>query len=280
MRNLIQLLWKYNFLLLFILLQVFCFYRIIDEQKFHKAAVLNSSNAMVANAMQKVNEVKDYLWLRENNAYLAAENARLKAYDSTLFFDLSTHKSGTVDSAYAIQYQFIVAKVVNNTIHNRNNFITVNKGFANGIEPDMGVISASGAVGVVKDVSEHFSTIQSLLHSKTRASVKLKSGFYGPLTWDGSHPQRATLSEIPANVKVNVGDTVVTTAFSTIFPEGVMVGRVLSVKPGSGGDFLKITVALSTNFSNLSHVYIVTNKFKIEQKTLEAKTDSIDKNGN
>lgn len=280
MRNLIQLLWKYNFLLLFITLQTFCFYRIVDEQKYHKAAVLNASNEVIASSMQKINDVKDYLWLRENNALLAAENAKLKAYDSTLFFNLSTKKSSIVDTTYAIQYQYIEAKVVNNATHNRNNFITLNKGIANGIEPDMGVISAGGAVGVVKDVSQHYSTVQSLLHSKTRASVKLKSGFYGPLTWDGSHPQRATLSEIPANVKVNVGDTVVTTAFSTIFPEGVMVGKVLSVTPGSGGDFLKITVALSTNFTNLSYVYVVTNKFKWEQKNLEAKTDSTDKNGN
>jgi rod shape-determining protein MreC len=280
MRNLIQLLWNNNFFLLFVLLQGVCFYLIVDEQKFHKATVLNSANASVARIMTTVNEAKDYLSLRENNELLATENARLKMLDSTKFFELGTQHFTLKDTAYAIQYTYTVAKVVNNNFNKRNNFLTLNKGLANGITPDMGVISASGVVGVVKDVSEHYATVQSILHSKTKASVRLKNGFYGPLTWDGTDPKFATLSDISANVPVHKGDTVITTSFSTIFPEGIMVGRVEKVEANPGGDYLKILVRLSTNFNNLSFVYIVNNKFKIEQQKLEAKTDSIDKNGN
>ncbi len=253
---------------------------IVDEQKYHQAAVFNSANETAATVLQSINQVKEYLALRQNNELLAIENAKLKAMDSTMFFDLSTTRFNFSDTTYAIQYTYTVAKVVNNSINNRNNFLTLDKGSANGIKPDMGVISAGGAVGVVKDVSEHFCTVQSLLHSKTKASVRLTNGFYGPLTWDGSNSQYATLSEIPANLKVNKGDTVITTAFSTIFPEGVMIGKVSKVEVGTAGDFLKITVQLATNFSNLSYVYIVNNKFKLEQKKLESKTDSLDKNGN
>ncbi len=280
MRNLIQLLWNNNFFLLFVLLQGVCFYLIVDEQKYHKASVLNSANASVAKIMTTVNEAKDYLALRENNELLATENALLRMFDSSKFFDLGTQRLTLKDSIYAIQYSYTVAKVVNNNINKRNNFLTLNKGSANGITPDMGVISASGVVGVVKDVSEHYATVQSILHSKTKASVRLKNGFYGPLTWDGTDPKFATLSDISANVPVHKGDTVITTSFSTIFPEGIMVGRVEKVEANPGGDYLKITVRLSTNFNNLSFVYIINNKFKIEQQKLEAHTDSVDNNAN
>lgn len=280
MRNLFLLLWKYNFLLLFLLLQGLSFYLIVDEQKFHQAAVLNSSNATIAQVLETVNQVKKYLALSENNELLAAENAKLKALDSTKFFDLRTQQFTFKDTVYALQYTYTVAGVVNNSISKRNNFLTLDKGSANGITPDMGVICAGGVVGVVKDVSEHYCTVQSILHSKTKASVRLKSGFYGPLTWDGSNPQIAMLGDIPANVKVNKGDTVITTSFSTLYPEGVMVGKVEKAEASTAGDVLKITVRLSTNFSNLSYVYIVNNKFKLEQQNLEAKTDSADKNGN
>lgn len=280
MRNLFLLLWKYNFLLLFILLQSISFYLIVDEQKYHQAAVLNSANATVARVLEKVNQVKKYLALSENNELLAIENAKLKALDSTKFFDLRTQQFTFKDTTYALQYTYTVAGVVNNSVSKRNNFLTLDKGSVNGIKPDMGVICAGGVVGVVKDVSEHYSTVQSILHSKTKASVRLKSGFYGPLTWDGMNQQIATLGDIPANVKVVKGDTVITTSFSTLYPEGVMVGRVEKVEASTAGDVLKITVRLSTNFSNLSYVYIVNNKFKIEQQNLEAKTDSADKNGN
>ncbi len=280
MRNLFLLIWQNNFFILFILLQGVSFYLIVDEQKFHQASVLNSANSTVANIMATVNQAKDYLALRENNELLAAENAELKKTDSTKFFDLSTQQAVVTDTNYLIQYTYTVAKVVNNNFNKRNNFLTLNKGTKNGVYPDMGVISAAGVVGVVKDVSEHFATVQSILHSKTKASVRLKNGFYGPLTWDGTDPRFATLSDISANVQVHKGDTVITTSFSTLFPEGVMVGRVEKVEANPGGDYLKITVRLSTNFNNLSYVYVVNNKLKLEQQKLEAKTDSIDKNAN
>ncbi|MEO8146481.1 MAG: rod shape-determining protein MreC [Bacteroidia bacterium] len=280
MRNLFQLLWNNNFFLLYVILQGVCFYLIVDEQKYHQAAVLNSANSSVAKIMSTVNEAKVYLALRQNNESLALENAQQKAFDSTKFFDTRTQTFTIKDTAYLIQYTYTPAKVVNNNTNKRNNFLTLDKGLANGIRPDMGVISAGGAVGVVKDVSEHFATVQSLLHSKTKASVRLKNGFYGPLTWDGVDPKFATISDISANVPVHKGDTIITTSFSTLFPEGILVGHVEKVEANPAGDFLKITVRLSANFSNLSYVYIVNNKFKLEQQQLEAHTDSVDKNAN
>lgn len=280
MRNLFQLLWNNNFFLLFVILQGACFYLIVDEQKYHQAAVLNSANSSVAKIMTTVNQAKEYLALRQNNELLATENAQLKALDTTKFFDLQTKQATIKDSTYTIQYTYTVAKVVNNNSNKRNNFLTLDKGLANGIKPDMGVISAGGVVGVVKDVSEHFATVQSILHSKTKASVRLKNGFYGPLTWDGVDPKFATLSDISANVLVHKGDTIITTSFSTLFPEGILVGYVEKVEANPAGDYLKIKVRLSTNFTNLSYVYIVNNKFKLEQQKLEALTDSVDKNAN
>jgi len=271
MRLLFLLIWRNNFTLFFILLEVLCFYLVARNNRFQQASVLNATNQMVTTTMEGVNYVRDYIHLRENNIALSQENAMLRSRLQDTRY--STERSNTFinDSSYFQQYTYITAKVVNNSIHHRNNYITLNKGTLQGIRPEMGVITTNGIAGIVNQVSAHYCTVMSLLHSKTNLSAMIRrNGFFGSLKWEGDDPTVAYLYEIDKTVPVKAGDTVQTTSFSSIFPAGIPIGKVVSTKVEPGSPFHKIKVRLFTNFGNLSHVYIVNNLLKKEQQVLEA----------
>jgi rod shape-determining protein MreC len=178
------------------------------------------------------------------------------------------------DTLYRQKYTYTSCKVVNNSTNRRNNFLTLDKGSNQGIRNNMAVITSTGVVGQVKDVSENFCTVMSLLNSKTTISSKIrKDGSYGPLTWDGADFRYATLHDIPTHVRLVKGDTIVTSAYSLTFPENIMVGTVESFERKSGEYFFTVQVKLSTEFKKLSHVYIVNNILKQEQEELEKKSE-------
>lgn len=252
---------------------------VIRNNNFQQVSVFNSTNKVVASVLEAVNYVKEYINLKENNASLARENSNLKSLLPDTWYENRALRTMVKDTIKSQQYTYITARVVNNSINRRSNYLTLDKGSLQGIEKDMGVISSAGVVGIVKDVSKHYCTVMSVLHKNTRISTRFKSNnYFGSLEWDGADSREATLLEIAKHVKFNVGDTLVTTVYSAIFPEGVMVGVVKDSELKPGDNFYKITVELSTNFSNLSHVYIVDNLLKQEQKMLESNTVSKDDN--
>ena len=131
--------------------------------------------------------------------------------------------------------------MINNSVNKRNNYLTLDKGSEHGIKSEMGVISSTGVVGIVKDVSAHYCTVMSLLHKNTRLSARFRnSGYFGSVTWDGDDPTKAQLNEIPKHVTFNVGDTIVATRYSSIFPEGVIIGAVSGSSSTPGGNFHQI----------------------------------------
>ena len=279
MRNLFILLWRNHFTLLFLLLWTFCFYLVIKNNNFQQVSVFNSTNKVVATVMEGVNYIKEYINLKENNANLARENANLKTLMPESFYEVSALKQVVQDTLRKQQYAYINAQVVNNSVNRRNNYLTLDKGSLHGINKDMGVISSTGVVGIVKDVSDHYCTVMSVLHKNTRISTRFsKSNYFGSLIWEGENPRLATLTDIAKHVKFKTGDTLVTTMYSSIFPEGIMVGTVMGSDIRKGENFYRIHVVLSTNFSNLSHVYVVVNLMKDEQLRLEAETLSKDDN--
>ncbi len=272
MRLLFLLLWRNNFTLLFILLQSLCLYLLIRNNRFQQASVFNATNAVVTTTMEGVNYVKEYIHLRDNNNLLAEENAKLRALLSDSHYNPNQNTVDITDSIHEQQYSYLEAKVINNSIHHRNNFITLNKGRLQGVSPEMGVITEKGVVGIVNHVSDHYCTVMSLLHKETNVSAMIKRNkFFGSLKWDGKNPSYAYLNEIDKTVPVMKGDTVVTTSFSTVFPAEIMIGKVVETLTEPGSPFFKIKVKLSLNFGNLSHVYIVKNLFKQEQELLELK---------
>jgi rod shape-determining protein MreC len=271
MRLLFLLLWRNNFTLLFILLQAFCIYLIIRNNRFQQASAFNATNAVVTTTMEGVNYVKDYIHLREVNTVLSEENARLRTLlQEAKYVDDSTTRQAQ-DTVALQQYIYLPAHVVNNAVNHRNNFITLNRGSLQGVKPEMAVITSNGVVGIVNHVSEHYCTVMSLLHKEIKISAKIRrNGFFGSLTWDGEDPAYVTLNEIDKTVPVQKGDTIVTTSFSDYFPANIMIGTVTENKIEPGSPFYKIRVKLSMSFKNLSHVYIVKSLLKEEQQTLES----------
>jgi len=210
----------------------------------------------------------DYFSLRRENKRLVEENV---LYRNQLKRDwtIRDFEEFTIqDSAYKQLYTYIEASVINNSVNKNHNYIILDKGRENGIEPDMAVISEKGVVGIVKSVSENFSTVLSVLNLNFRVSGKFKNQkYFGPVTWNGRDPGVVLLNEILHHVPVNRGDTIVTSGYSYIFPEGIAIGKVknYSLK----GNFYRIEIDLFTNFRNLSQVYVVKNLQKQELLELE-----------
>lgn len=264
------LLKNYAFLL-FLLLEVISFIFIFNFNTYQRARYLNSSNKVTATIYNSYNAIGSYFSLASVNRKLAKENAMLKSLISDLPYVKVTPysvilKAEVTDSLY----RFISAKVINNSVDKQDNYITLNKGRKHGIKPDQGIINSEGIVGVVTQVSESFSLGFSVLNKRWGASAKLKkSGTFGPLAWDGSDPKYANLTGIPFHVEVAVGDTVVTSSYSSVFPEGIMIGTIHSIEQPPGDNYYTILVELAVDFRALSYVDVVENLKKDEIKALE-----------
>jgi rod shape-determining protein MreC len=275
MRNLILFIWKHSFVFSFLLLETICFYLVVQNNNFQKASFINSANGVVVGVLETEKNVEDYFYLKSYNEDLLKENAELRSR-STASFSMIVNDSYSVnDTTYNQKYTYTSCKVVNNSINRRNNYLTLNKGAKQGIKHDMAVITSTGVVGVVKDVSENFCTVMSLLHSKSTISSKIKkNGFFGPLTWEGENFSYATLNDIPSHVQLVKGDTIVTSAYSLAFPENIMIGTVESLERKPGAIFFTVKIKLSTDFKKLNYVYVVNNLQKVEQEELEKHSES------
>lgn len=271
MRNVFLFLWRHNFTLLFLLLEVIAFVLIFSANNYHSTAFGVFATKTSGNFYAVVNNSKEYLTLKEENDLLAAENERLLNNQLSSFVSQFADTQNIDDTLFLQKYQYLSAKVINNTINLRNNFLILDKGKKHGIEKDMGVVNASGVVGIVKDVSDNFCSVVSLLHKETRISSQIRgTGFFGIIVWEGYDPNYATLSDIPALLKINIGDTIETRESSTIFPTGVTIGVIESFDTSNDGNFYTIKVKLSTRFADLTHVYLVKNLLKQEQLMLES----------
>ena len=174
------------------------------------------------------------------------------------------------DSTHMQHYTYVPVKVINNSTQRRNNYLTINKGILQGVEPEMAVISSNGIVGIVKDVSKDFASVISVLHKNSSISARLsENGYFGSLIWDGRDPRIAQLTDIPHHVTIKEGMTVETSGFSSMFPRGIPVGKVLSSDIASGDNFHTIDVELNTDMNSISMVYVVNNLMRIEQRQLE-----------
>ena len=278
MRNLWIFISKYNAFFLFIVFFVFSIILVVSYNPFQKTATLNTSNQFIGNIYAKVDLWKGYFSLNETNELLARENANLRALLKQSYFDTEVQAGTVRDTAREPRYRYIEARVINNSIHQKNNYITLNRGSAQGVERGMGVISSRGVVGIVLHVSPHFSTVQSVLHSDTRISASLENSHaFGSLVWGENNPDPkvAYLKDIPNHVPVTKGERVLTSGYS-LFPEGILIGKVLETGIASGDSFFDIRLALNNDFSTLQYVYVVSDDLRGEQEALEAENQAED----
>jgi len=272
MRNLLIFISKYNAFFFFIIFFAFSLSLVLRNNSFQRASVLNSSNVLIGQSYQRINSLRDYLSLKQVNDSLAKENARLRSQLETSFYVDGVEQKTVKDTNKLQQYTFIVAQVVNNSIHQKNNSITIDRGRRHGIKSGMGVMGPSGVIGIVSNVSEHYSTIQSLLHQDTRISARIaENQAFGSLVWgqEGFDPQVAVLRDIPNHVDVKKGYRIITSGYSSLFPADIPIGTVLISRKKNGEASSDIKVELSTDFSTLSYVYVINNIMAAERTELE-----------
>ncbi|RHR83009.1 rod shape-determining protein MreC [Odoribacter sp. AF15-53] len=270
MKEIIKLILKYHFTIIFILLEIVSFSLIIRHNEYQRAIFSESASILFGNISAIATDVKNYFRLKETNESLANENILLKNRLEQYELSRDTIVQGTFMQDSIPVYEYIGAKLVNATFNRTKNYLTLDRGLKNGIWKEMGVCSPDGIVGLVQDLSGQFAIVIPLINVDSRISAKIKkNSYYGSLQWDGVDYRYSYLNDIPYHVEVNEGDTIVTSGLSKIFPEGITVGYVESVDKETA-NFLKIKVRLAVDFKRLDYVYVILNNKKNEQTGLEA----------
>lgn len=269
MRNLLNFLSRYSNVLIFLLLEAVSVWLIVNAEGYQSSRFLGAIRGSTHYLERKIAGISEYVGLRDENNRLAAENLALlqtlEAFRRTEAPDIYPYAVRRTE----VQFKYLSARIINNSVNKQRNFISLNKGRNDGIEPEMAVIGPDGVVGIVVSVSDNFSYVMSVLNLDFRMSVRLKkSGYFGSLSWDGMSVGKARLSEIPYHVSVAVGDTVETSGFSAIFPHGIPVGTIADIDD-RGGDFYRIVLDLFTEFRKLNYVYLIKSVSAEELKLLE-----------
>jgi len=271
MRNLLIFITKYNAFFLFVIFELIALTIYIKYNSFQKATFVSSTSEVTGAMYTQVNGMKDYLHLKDVNDSIARENALLRKQLKSSFYTDTAVKHEITDSVYKQQYTFISAKVINNSVNRSTNYITINRGSKQGVAKGMGVICSSGLVGKVISVGEHLSLVQSLLHKDSRFSAMLANNKeIGYIEWsDDLDPRKGILKDVSNNAQPKVGEQVVTSQYS-LFPAGIVIGKVSNLHTRQGGYSLNMEVALAVDFSKLQYVNVVVNKLAQEQAGLEA----------
>jgi rod shape-determining protein MreC len=273
MERIVLFLYHYRAFFTFLMLEFFCSWLIVQNNQYQGAHFFNSSNSFVAQVNGFSQSVSEYFSLREVNQMLAEENTLLrKNLEQRNQSGLGPQQRVVTDSAVIKRFDFISAKVVNNSVSRFTNFITINKGSDEGIESGMAVISPQGVVGKVKMTSKHFSVITSILNIDLMVSgVMKRTGYFGTIQWDGGDPDYTKLNFIPRHVQPIAGDTIVTSGYSGVFPEGIMIGTISDKKLAEGAPFYELRVKLAPDFRNLTYVSVVKSNLLPELDSLEQK---------
>ncbi len=270
MRNLLNFIARYYFVFTFLFLEVISFLLIAHTHNHQQTYFLHSGNAISGFFLNKAENITSYLALKQTNEILAKENARMLHMVNSSFEKKDTMVFYQKDTMLIRRFTFLNAKVINNSVTRRNNFITLNKGYHDGIENDMGVITLNGVVGIVKNVSRNYSSVISFLHQDMQISVRIKKNDHiGTLTWEGGDYRKASMAYIPSHVELQPGDTIITSGFSRMFPEGIFIGTINDFEIRRGENFFTAGIDLALDFNTLSHVYVVNDLMAEELEYIE-----------
>ena len=244
---------------------------LVQNNRYQAGQVKRFYNEISGAIFGEYNNLTNYFNLRRSNLALVTENAYLRTHiaQSYQMFDRKTFIVN--DTIYRLQYEYIQVKIISNSTNKRNNYLMINKGSNHGIKVGMAVISPTGVVGIVKVVSNNFSSVMSLLHSDSRISAKIKRNNFstGSVSWNGRTPGISQMVEVPPHIHVQVGDTIITSGFSLDFPEGIFIGTVSHIHTRPGDNFHTLDIKLSTDFHTIDHVYVVRNLARGELQELQ-----------
>lgn len=270
MRNLILLLSRTQAFILFILLESVCFYLIIQNNHIHRSTFVNSANEISGRFYQKTNNLRSYFRLKRLNDSLLTENQQLQTKLHKLLFVEDNRVPAINTSKLDSNYIFIATRVINNSTYKVSNYLTLNRGKNDGLDDKMGVVSAQGVVGIIRNVSANFASVISILHKEINISAKIQdSNYRGFIVWNKKDHTKVQLNDIPFHVNVKIGDKVVTTGYSSYFPENVLIGAISDYKVEEGTGLYSIEVSLATNMKTLQYVYAIQYMQKEEKLELE-----------
>lgn len=272
MRNLIDFFVRNRAWFVFIFYMILSSILLFNNNPYQQSVYLTSANTVVSSIYDKINSVTSYFYLRDINEDLQKRNAALELEVLALREIVKDYKAQSMDSIQSpqSQYDYILSRVISNSISLQHNYITINKGTEDGVVSEMGVVDQNGVVGIVNVMGKKSSRVISLLNPNLRLSCKVKgSDYFGSLVWDGKSPNYAILEEMPRHVEFEKGDTIVTSGYSAVFPEGLNVGVIENQLTSGGDNFYSLRVRLLSDFSHLSTVRLIKNNMKEEYDALK-----------
>lgn len=282
MKNLIDFVTRYNYWFLFLLLEVISFVLLFQFNSYQGSVWFSSANVVSGKVYETSSKVESFFALSQVNEQLTQRNVLLEQQVKALQEKLT---SVTQDSSYLRNnqyqylagYKYIPAKVVSNSVDKYNNLITLDKGSADGVKKDMGVACGNGIVGIVFMTSEHYSIVIPVLNSQSNISCTIKGrGYFGYLHWKGGDASMAYVDDVPRHARFKLYDTIVTSGYSSVFPPGMLVGKILHVYNSSDGLSYRLKIKLSTDFASLRDVCVIDNSLMNERlELLRASQDSI-----
>ena len=275
MRNLLNFFIRYSAWFVFLIYTVLSCFLLFQKNPYQHHVYLTSAGAVASSIYDVSSNITGYINLRDINEDLQRRNAALESEVIALRHQERQLRQHLLqDSLRAIdstgRFDFVIASVINNSVIHPYNYITIDKGSADGLAPEMGVMDQNGVVGVTNVVSAHHARIISLLNPNFRLSCKLRGNdAFGSLVWDGKKPSEAILEELPKQVKYRKGDTIITSGYSAMFPEGIPVGVILGSTRGEDDNFHTLRIRLLTDFTTLSTVKVISNRDIVEIKEVE-----------
>lgn len=241
----------------------------INTHTYHQARFFNSSNRFSGSIYTAFTDLGSYFTLRKENQLLLEENRQLRSQ----LFNHRPKDSVPGDTLLSKEYEVVVARVIKNSYAAPMNYLTLDKGKRDSVAQDMGVITPRGILGIIENTSKRYSTVQSILNTNSNINAKLKgTDYFGSLIWNGEHYNTVQLMDIPRLVPLHVGDTIVTGAMSSIFPEGIPIGTIKKFDLKGAKSFYDIDVELFNDMANLGSVYIIKNNHRTEIQELQAET--------
>lgn len=283
MRNLIEFLAKHHHWFVFILLEAISFTLLFRYNSYQNSVWFSSANVVTGKVYEWSSQLEKFFSLTTVNQHLTQRNLALEQKVVELSEKLT---AVTKDSSYIkadvtqqlSQFKQIPAKVVSNSLKDVNNLMTIDKGSADGVRKDMGVVSGTGVVGIVYLVSPHYSVVIPLLNTKSNVSCKIENrDYFGFLNWQGGSTNQAFLDDIPRHARFKLHENIVTSGYSSVFPPGILVGKILHVYNSPDGVSYRLCVQLATDFSTLRDVCVIDNTLMKERiEVMRAARDSME----
>jgi len=275
MQQLIYFIQKYRYFLFFLLLELIAFQLIINNLSFHNSKFINSASTITGGFYNKTNSISDYFQLDTENKELLNENLMLRNKLEKLSQNIDTIAVTKIFEKTKLRqrYLYFKGRIEKNQFRNNYNFLTINLGSKDSVRKEMGIINSKGILGITENVLHNYSRVRSILNKNSKINAKLKnSNYFGTLTWDGFDYNITQLLDIPRQAVLKVGDTIITGGMSSIFPEGIPIGRVDNIVNGASIKRI-INIQLFNDMSSLKNIYVVKDFDKQQLMNLE-KTDN------